>query len=158
MEKETLLDYIMQQGCAEIPSIQRHFKLSYAEARKAVNELVEDKYLVFDSGVKYAIAFEKKEEENPFADLKPFEVDVDEFEHLDGLDKVDPCIKVWIAEKVKANADITLNAALSLVKTEQKEASSVNDNKRMKTLRKVAYYLDGLDAFMFYLAKKHATE
>lgn len=156
MDKEIILEYILQQGYAEIPSIQRHFRLSYAEARKAVNELVQDKYLVFDSGIKYSIVYEQVDD--PFAALKPFEVNVDDYEHIDGLDKADPCVKDWLAEKVMANADITLKKALALVKAEQKDALAAKDDKKSRTLRKVAYYLKGLDVFMFYLAKKHATE
>lgn len=156
MDKEMILEYILQQGYAEIPSIQRQFKLSYSEARQAVNELVQDKYLVFDSGIRYSVAYEYIDD--PFAALKPFEVNIDDYEHIDGLNKADPCVKEWLYEKVKANSDITLKKALSLVKAEQKEASAAKDDKKSRNLRKVASYLKGLDVFMFYLAKRHVTE
>ena len=156
MDKEIILEYILQQGYAEIPSIQRHFRLSYAEARQTVNELVKDKYLVFDSGIKYSVVYEHIDD--PFAALKPFEVNIDDYKHIDGLDKADPCVKDWLAEKVRANADITLKKALSLVKAEQKSALASKDDKASKALRKVACYLKGLDVFLFHFAKKHATE
>lgn len=53
MDKKEVIEYIETVGYAEIPSIQRKFKLSYRQVRDIVAELTADKRLVYKGGIRY---------------------------------------------------------------------------------------------------------
>ena len=53
MDKLAVIEYIEKNGYAEIPSIQRKFKLSYRQVRDIVAELTADKRLVYKGGIRY---------------------------------------------------------------------------------------------------------
>lgn len=53
MDKDNILNSIKNNGGAEIPALQEQFSLSYREAKKIIDELIADKRLSFESGLKY---------------------------------------------------------------------------------------------------------
>lgn len=55
MDKKNYMDYICKLGWAEIPDLQSKFNLKYSEAKKLVNELVADKVLDLDEGIRYKV-------------------------------------------------------------------------------------------------------
>lgn len=52
-DRQAVIDYIENVGYAEIPAIQRKFKLSYRLVRDIVAELTADKRLIYKGGVRY---------------------------------------------------------------------------------------------------------
>ena len=53
MDRQKILQYVQESGCAEVARLQRAFDLSYREATDFVGELVTSGALVFRGGVQY---------------------------------------------------------------------------------------------------------
>lgn len=69
MDKRLLQQYVRRQGGVEIASLQAELGVTYAEARHAVEEMVREGKLVYDSGLRYKLT-EAQAEESTAEDVR----------------------------------------------------------------------------------------
>ena len=56
MDKTQIKNFIMQNGGTEIAVLQSKYAITYKEAKSVVDELIDEKLLVYESGLKYTCA------------------------------------------------------------------------------------------------------
>lgn len=63
--KEELLAFLKSENVISIPMLQNRFSLSYQDALKTVNDLVQDNTLKYDSGLMYRFMLDEESSEEP---------------------------------------------------------------------------------------------
>lgn len=176
MDKKAITNFIVQNGWAEIPFLQRQFNISYKQAKSFVDGLVKSRLLEYDKGVRYLYVGTKG---NNSGKKDVFEVEVCSApEKFTNRLLVEQCKKIceriradkakidveideevltWLSAKLEQYKDFDLYDALIKAEDELLLAKCECSDYEIKACTRVWDYFKGCSEITFDKLKKYLT-